>query len=253
MTSFLFAVFLTTIFSVSSVFSQNRIIGGDDIDVSEVPWQVQLEFDNFGQFCGGSIIGEKYIITAAHCTKIWIGIEKFMFVRAGTNITESGGQRVFVEQMFIHPDYNEKNFDYDFAILELQDSLEFGDEVSPVSLPSSDTEWEPGTSAFVSGFGVIDVEKGTDSPVLKGVTVKITDKEECKKRYKNFYTDRKICAGFSEGGKDSCQGDSGGPLVVGDVLAGVVSGGDGCGKKNTPGLYINVALLRDYIKEKTGI
>lgn len=72
--------------------------------------------------------------------------------------------------------------------------------------------------------------------------------------FMNEITPRMICAGdFTDGGKDSCQGDSGGPLVSDNVLYGVVSWGYGCARPNYPGVYTNVAVLRDWVKETTGI
>jgi trypsin len=62
-----------------------------------------------------------------------------------------------------------------------------------------------------------------------------------------------ICAGVSGGGKDACQGDSGGPLVSGGVLVGIVSWGVGCAEANYPGVYSNVAALRDFVTEETGV
>ncbi|XP_044262516.1 trypsin 5G1-like [Tribolium madens] len=172
--------------------------------------------------------------------------------QSGSSNKESGGQIVYVKKVYGHPDFKFTTRDNDFAILELKDSLEFGSKVSPVSLPSSDTVWEPGTSAFVSGFGVIDDEEDTESTVLRGVTLQILDDAECTKAYGEEYTNSTMmCAG--EDGKDSCQGDSGGPLVVGDVLAGVVSWGEGCAKTNYPGVYTNVVAYLDFIKEITGI
>ena len=62
-----------------------------------------------------------------------------------------------------------------------------------------------------------------------------------------------ICAGVPDGGKDACLGDSGGPLVVGDKLVGIVSWGLSCALTDYPGVYSNVATLRSFVTEQTGV
>jgi trypsin len=88
------------------------------------------------------------------------------------------------------------------------------------------------------------------------VTLSIVDHELCTFAYKdiNPVTERMICAGHFEcGGKDSCQGDSGGPLSANGTLYGIVSWGYGCARPNYPGVYTNVAYLRSWIADITGI
>lgn len=83
---------------------------------------------------------------------------------------------------------------------------------------------------------------------MQGTSLRIIDKGTCQKSYNELnITQRMLCAGAYSGGKDSCQGDSGGPLIVDNVLAGITSFGSGCGDPDFPGIYTNVAALRDYI------
>ena len=91
---------------------------------------------------------------------------------------------------------------------------------------------------------------------LMEVSLPIVDRETCNDAYKNVnpITTRMICAGeLGVGGKDSCQGDSGGPLKAHNVLYGIVSWGLGCAQPTHPGVYTNVALLRPWITNVTGI
>ena len=62
-----------------------------------------------------------------------------------------------------------------------------------------------------------------------------------------------ICAAVPGGGKDACQGDSGGPLVVDGKLAGIVSWGVGCAEPQYPGVYSNVATLKSFVTQETGV
>lgn len=83
----------------------------------------------------------------------------------------------------------------------------------------------------------------------------VVNQEACGKAYEDFggITDRMICAGHTEGGKDACQGDSGGPLVAEGKLIGIVSWGYGCARPNYPGVYSRVAVARDWIRENAGV
>lgn len=98
-------------------------------------------------------------------------------------------------------------------------------------------------------------EGGMTSPKLMRVSVPIVSRTKCEEAYKGLstITSRMICAGYTEGGKDSCQGDSGGPLTANGTLYGIVSWGYGCAKPEYPGVYTNVANLRSWIKEISGV
>lgn len=96
---------------------------------------------------------------------------------------------------------------------------------------------------------------GSTSARLMQVSIPIVDRAQCQKAYKNYntITDRMICAGYTQGGKDSCQGDSGGPMVAQGTLYGIVSWGYKCAEPNYPGVYTNVAHLRSWIKSNSGV
>ena len=118
------------------------------------------------------------------------------------------------------------------------------------------TRREPssGDVAVVTGWGT--TSSGGNLPSrLQVVSVPIIDRRKCENAYSSYggVTENMICAALEEGGKDSCQGDSGGPLVVGGQLAGIVSWGVGCADKGHPGVYSNVASLRDFVVSHTGI
>lgn len=146
----------------------------------------------------------------------------------------------------------------------------FIDRIQPICLPLSEELIDRrfgGSNPFIAGWG--DMEEGTDelTPVLQQVQVPIVSNKQCKRNYKKInefekdeqFDDRVVCAGFTEGGKDSCQGDSGGPLMLpldendgnfSFFQVGIVSWGNGCAKANIPGVYVNVQYYADWIKEK---
>ena len=93
------------------------------------------------------------------------------------------------------------------------------------------------------GWGATS-EGGDVSDTLLKVSVPVVDNSTCAEKYSasgsNYDKASMFCAGVPEGGKDSCQGDSGGPAYVGGKLAGIVSWGQGCARKDFPGVYTNV-------------
>jgi trypsin len=125
-------------------------------------------------------------------------------------------------------------------------------EVQPISLTS--TEPFAGNLSVVSGWGRLS-SGGAIPSQLQAVEVDIISSTACNSSYADYggITENMICAGVPGGGKDACQGDSGGPLVVGDELVGIVSWGVGCALPDYPGVYSNVATLKDFITEKTGV
>ncbi|KAI7815457.1 Serine protease, partial [Rhyzopertha dominica] len=210
-----------------------RIVGGEDAEIEEYNYTVQVQWYGY-QICGGAIISSSYVLTAAHCTD---GLEQTAYsVRAGTSLRESG-----------------ETFDYDICILELASALEFSASIGPIPLPASEQYIAAGTDSIVTGWGRLE-EGGATPTQLQSVVVPIVSQEACQEAYNVFLiTDRMICAGVEEGGKDACQGDSGGPLVADDVLVGLVSWGYGCARPNYPGVYTRVPALVEWVSEVTGL
>lgn len=227
-----------------------RIVGGKEVNIEDYNYQISLQKMN--HFCGGSIINSRYILTAAHCTN---GQDaKRLIVRAGSSYRGMGGDLYQVEEILQHPNYTRSNTDYDFSILKLESEMELSDSANIVQLPEADEPIEDGAECVVTGWG--DTKSILEpSRRLRATTVPIVNKETCNEAYREFYgiTERMVCAGYAEGGKDSCQGDSGGPLVHNDKLVGVVSWGKGCAEKGYYGVYARVAAVRPWIKEMSGV
>ncbi|GFG39770.1 hypothetical protein Cfor_02567, partial [Coptotermes formosanus] len=128
-----------------------------------------------------------------------------------------------------------------------------GTGVQPIPLTTS--EPQPGQIAVVTGWGTLASGSHTLPRRLQLVNVPIVSREECSRAYEEYggITENMICAAAPGGGKDACQGDSGGPLAVDGTLAGIVSWGAGCAEPSHPGVYSNVAVLRSFITEQTGV
>ncbi|XP_053664303.1 trypsin-1-like [Anopheles marshallii] len=228
------------------------IVGGFEINITETPYQASLQYHNKHN-CGGCVLSNKWVLTAAHCT-VGRSISN-LAVRVGSSKHASGGTVVRISRVIDHPNYNNDKTDYDYSLLELKSKLTFSDAVQPIALPKQDESVKDGTMAIVSGWGYT-MNANESHAVLRAVKVPTINQEDCNDTYlKKFggITDRMLCAGYQQGGKDSCQGDSGGPLVVKGKLIGVVSWGDACAAANQPGVYARVAYIRNWIREKSKV
>ncbi|CAG9568591.1 unnamed protein product [Danaus chrysippus] len=225
-----------------------RIVGGEDIDITVAPYQVSL-LNRGRHFCGGSIIDNDLILTAAHCL---LGVNKRnLQVRAGSSSNREGGVVVPVGEYVYNRDFTFHNMDSDVGLIWLSKPLEFGPSIAPIIMSDEDEEIDDGELTVVTGWGNLRENGGTPK-TLQMVLVPKVSAAACSNAYAPSYniTPRMLCAGAPEGGKDACQGDSGGPLVYNEKLAGVVSWGLGCARPKYPGVYAKVSALREWIDEK---
>ncbi|XP_059622965.1 trypsin-1-like [Phlebotomus argentipes] len=227
-----------------------KIVGGYEVNVEEAPYQASLQTDYSS--CGASIISENFALTAAHCTDD--AIADMFTLRVGSSYHAKGGKVVNVKRIVQHPQWNPQTIDYDFALLELAETLTFSEACQPVDLPEQDQDVEDGALLLVSGWGnTQNAEESREK--LRAALVPKTNDEVCSEAYggNGMITPRMICAGYEEGGKDACQGDSGGPLVENGTLVGVVSWGEGCAEKGYPGVYSRVASVRDWLHKEANL
>nr|XP_033819686.1 suppressor of tumorigenicity 14 protein-like isoform X2 [Geotrypetes seraphini] len=244
-------------------YKHNRIVGGTDADVGEWPWQVSLHFGRQGHTCGASIISKHWLVSAAHCFQ---RTREANYADARNWNTYSGlhGQRDMqnvqvrgVKSITTHPLYNHNTFDYDIALLELKEPLVFSNIIHPICLPARTHIFPSGMSCWVTGWGLLG-ENGQLARMLQKAEVKIINDTVCNSVTRGQVTPRMLCSGYLTGGVDACQGDSGGPLACSQnggpwFLCGIVSWGEGCARKNNPGIYSRMTELREWVKIQTGL
>ncbi|XP_048343530.1 LOW QUALITY PROTEIN: trypsin-3-like [Sphaerodactylus townsendi] len=197
------------------------------------PWQSLLTLWGELRWCGGSLINDRWIISAAHCYKN----PRTLVAHLGehdTSVEEGTEQHIQVEKAIRYPQYNERTIDNDFMLIKLAQPVRFSAFVQPIDISQSCPV--AGENCLVSGWGNT-LTTGVFYPNnLHCLDVPILSTSTCQAAYPGRITSNMFCAGYVEGGKDSCQGDSGGPLVCNGKLSGVVSWGMGCAQKNYPGV-----------------
>lgn len=222
----------------------SRIVGGSDTTIEQHPWQISMT--NFGSHrCGGSILTERKIITAAHCSRGTL--LQYVAVRVGSTFRTSGGILFTVNRIIEHESYNVPTYLHnDVALMFLTSALTFGSTVQPIRLPEMDEIIPSGTLATVSGWGTTEYE-GSAADILQVVTVPIVDLDRCTQAYVdiNPVTDGMLCSGARDLGP--CNGDSGGPLLVNGTLHGIVSWAEGCAQEDFPSVNARVAHYRNWI------
>ncbi|XP_006875036.1 PREDICTED: coagulation factor IX isoform X2 [Chrysochloris asiatica] len=233
-----------------------RVVGGENAKPGQFPWQVLLK-DKNEAFCGGSIINEKWVVTAAHCIQPGVTFT----VIAGEHNTEEiehTEQERNVIRAIPHHSYNAtiNRYSHDIALLELDRPLTLNSYVTPICVANKEYTniFLRFGSGYVSGWGKV-FNKGRPASILQYLKVPLVDRATCLRSTKFTIYNNMFCAGFHEGGKDSCQGDSGGPHVTEvegtSFLTGIISWGEECALKGKYGIYTKVARYVNWIKEKT--
>jgi len=247
-----------------------RIVGGETVDLNTWGWYTRLSIKEGGStyLCGATIIGKRWLLSAAHCTTKDDGTSySSSDVIAHLNDHSANKMDKFEKTMRIKNVYNHPKYFMqdgrpynDISLLETVDDLFTTDDyAAPACLPSKDTSTADmqKLKCYVAGFGAVEFQ-GETSQFLKSIHVNVIKDETCKQAYSSYEEKMEFCAGHLKGGRDACQGDSGGPLVCINeanepILYGAVSWGGACAMPNQPGLYTRINSYYDWIYTLTRV
>ncbi|XP_065074304.1 venom protease-like isoform X2 [Ochlerotatus camptorhynchus] len=242
------------------------IVGGNVTKPGEFPHMAAIgwrEADRTASFyCGGSLISDQFVLTAAHCYKDMNGVWP-SFVRLGDQNLFRDDDRARpkdydITEFINHPQFLRKQGQYnDIALIKLDRVVTFSSFIRPACL--YDREMVPSKKAIATGFGALGFAEDPSNELMK-VSLNIYDNKLCTEAFaghrtvKNGVLATQLCAGNVEGGYDTCQGDSGGPLQITDqgnhcvfYVFGITSIGQGCGA-NLPAIYTRVASFLSWIE-----
>ncbi|KAJ8672535.1 hypothetical protein QAD02_003794 [Eretmocerus hayati] len=251
-----------------------RLAGGYTANDDRYPFVVSLQKKR-GHFCGGSIISENFILTAAHCFNQTS--PNLVTVKAGGADIDHG-TKYAVDKIVIHEKYNRKTLENDIALVKLTKPIKFNRTIQPVRMFKRGERVVEGHYVIAIGWGAMrepndtsiaieddtaaregfvrvgngKISKGKVYPVkLRSVDLRVISNKSCAKRYASpRVLQKKMC--LESPMKDVCSGDSGGPVYAYDRLAGIISGGYGCAR-GYPGTVVEVAEYRDWIYQNTKI
>ncbi|EDV96764.1 brachyurin [Drosophila grimshawi] len=240
-----------------------RITKGETAGRNQFPYQagLMLYVNGGAAWCGGSLISDRYVVTAAHCTDaLTTGVDVYLGAWDRTDKKEAGQQIIFVQakNVVVHEHWDADAIVNDISLIKLPVPIEFNEFIQPVNLPQKSGKYETyaDESAISSGWGkTADSEKGA-TDILQWITSPIMKNSGCSIWYGGIINSNQICI-KTTGGISTCNGDSGGPLVLADgsnTLIGATSFGIALGcEKGWPGVFTRITSFVDWIEQHSGV
>merc|ERR1719410_2098775 len=222
--------------------------------------------------CGASLIAPGALLTSANCVAKYLenGAVSQLKVRCGewdaqrrTETETLPHQDRQVSSLAIHPEFDGRNLQNDFAVLFTSDNFLLDQHIDTACLPDAGEVFD-GTSCFATGWGKDEFgAAGQYQVVLKEIELPVVNHAVCQDTLRTTRLGQKyklhdsfLCAG-GVAGRDTCKGDGGSPLVCPSkqdpdtyVQAGIVAWGIGCGENNVPGVYADVSKATCWIDQQ---
>ncbi|XP_047023328.1 trypsin-3-like [Helicoverpa zea] len=239
-------------FQLDSVPYDDRIVGGHEANIEDFPHQVVFTVKN-SYLCGGFIVSENYILTAAQC--VMRVHPRDVVLRAGST-NRKNGTIIPIAELIPHPEYDDPAIDKDVALMRTVNPIKYTDTIQPVKLPELNRTMVSDTMVQVSGWGRTEGGNSSVPENLMAVEIYVVARYKCQLVYNDLLTDNEWCAGnFFFGRQGICWGDSGGAAIQDGLAVGIVSYARGCARPLSPSVFTDVAAppIREFIEQHSGL
>lgn len=234
------------------------MVGGHEAKVGSWPWMVMLAEEGV-MVCGGSILNEQFVLTAAHCFEDMLSRTASRWLayvgKHHLDYPDDTESAHHVQEIILHPGFQNGSMKNDIALIKLQEPIVFNDYVKPICVPPTRRRVVAVNSyCYTTGWG--DTQGTGDRNVLNQVMLPLISDYFCSRADwygTHFIKGVTFCAGYMGGGRDACTGDSGGPYNCKKdgkwYVQGVTSWGFYCAQPKWPGIYTDVSKYGTWIRE----
>ncbi|XP_050975397.1 granzyme B-like [Labeo rohita] len=246
---------LLSFFSLSGGM-ESGVIGGKEANPHSRPYMASIQYKKAHK-CGGMLIREDYVLTAAHCLNPNDYPDQDAEVVLGAhyiNKVEKTQQRIPVMKFIRHPLFeqsNKQDYSYDIMLLKLTEKAKQNEYVNVMPLPKKNEKIPADVTCSIAGWGLKTPKGNQASDVLQEVRLKLQENSECEKLWQQHFNSERMICSVSDGKHAFCLGDSGSPLICNTKSQGIASYTvrDDCTNTVYPQVYVNISSFLPWIKE----
>uniref|UniRef100_A0A8C2K5P1 Peptidase S1 domain-containing protein n=1 Tax=Cyprinus carpio TaxID=7962 RepID=A0A8C2K5P1_CYPCA len=236
------------------------IIGGKEAKPHSRPYMASIQI-NKHHTCGGMLIREDYVLTAAHCLNrsVFSSRDHFEVVLGANNITkkEQSQQRIPVRKYIRHPMFERNkavDYSYDIMLLKLKNKAKLSKFVKVMPLPKKNGKTPANVHCSIAGWGAKSPKGNQASDVMREVSLKLQENSKCEKMWQHYFNPERMICSISDGKHAFCMGDSGSPLICNTKPQGIASYTftGNCTNKSYPQVYVKTSYFLPWIKKNIG-